>query len=63
MPNCDSMKLQSNFVEITLRHGCFSLNLWNIFRIPFPKDTSGCLLLCFIEHLRTSISVMPDEGY
>ena len=36
-----SIKLQSNFVEITLRHGC---NLWDIFRTPFPKNTSGGML-------------------
>ena len=39
-----SIKLQSNFVEITLRHGCSPLNLHHIFRTPFPKNTSGPLL-------------------
>ena len=41
---CQSMtliKLQSNFIEMTLRHGCSPVNLLYIFRTPFLKDTSG----------------------
>ena len=34
----------NNFIEITLRHGC-SVNVLHIFRTPFPKNTSGKLLL------------------
>ena len=37
--------LQSNFIEITLRHGCSPVNLLHIFRTPFFKTTSGWLLL------------------
>ena len=40
-----SINLQSNFIEITLRHGCSPVNLLHIFRIPFPRNTSGWLLL------------------
>ena len=40
-----SIKLQSNFIEITLRHGCSPVNLLNIFRTPFLKNTSRWLLL------------------
>ena len=40
-----SIKLQSNFIETTLRHGCSSLNLLHIFRTPFYKSTYGGLLL------------------
>ena len=40
-----SMKLQSNFIEITLQHGCSPVNLLHIFRTPFPKNTYGGLLL------------------
>ena len=40
-----SIKLQSNFVEITLWHGCSSVNLLHIFRTSFLKNTSGWLLL------------------
>ena len=38
MPKCD---LQSNFIEITLRHGCSPAYLLHIFRTPFTKNTSG----------------------
>ena len=40
-----SVKLQSNFIEITLRHGCSPLNLLYIFRTPFTKNTFWRLLL------------------
>ena len=32
-----SIKLQSNFIKITLRHGCSPENLLYIFRTPSPK--------------------------
>ena len=40
-----SVKLLCNFIEITLRHWCSPINLLHIFRTPFPKNTSGWLLL------------------
>ena len=40
-----SIKLQSNYIEITLRHGCSPVNLLHLFRTPFLKNTSGRLLL------------------
>ena len=40
-----SIKLQSTFIEITLLHGCSSVNLLHIFRKPITKNTSGWLLL------------------
>ena len=41
-----SIKLQSNFIEIALRHGCFfSCKFAAYFRTPFPKNTSGRLVL------------------
>ena len=40
----------ANFIEIALRHGCSPVNLLHIFRTPFPKNTSGGLLL-WIERL------------
>ena len=40
-----SIKLQSNFIEITLWHGCSAVNLLHIFRTPFPENTSRCLIL------------------
>ena len=44
-----SIKLQSNFLEITLRHGCSPVHLAHIFRTPFPKNTSvGLPLSCYL---------------
>ena len=40
-----SIKLQSNFIKIALWHGCSPVNLLHVFRTPFPKNTSGRLLL------------------
>ena len=40
-----SIKLLCNFIEITLLHGCSPVNLLHIFRTPFPRNTSGRLLL------------------
>ena len=40
-----SIKLQSNFSEIALWHGFSPVNLLNIFRTPFPRNTPGWLLL------------------
>ena len=40
-----SIKLQSNFIEMTIRHGFFPVHLLQIFRTPFSKNTSGRLLL------------------
>ena len=41
MPKC----MQSNSIEITLRHGCSPVNLLHIFRTLFLRNTSGQLLL------------------
>ena len=40
-----SIKLQNNFIEIVIRHGCFPVNLLLIFRTLFSKNISGGLLL------------------
>ena len=40
-----SIKLQSNFIEITLQHECSPVKLLHIFRTPFPKNTYRGLLL------------------
>ena len=39
--------LQINFLEITLRHGYFPVNLLLILGTLFPRNTSGWLLLFF----------------
>ena len=43
-----SIKLQSSFIEITLRHKCSPVKLLHIFRTSFFKNTSGWLLLLII---------------
>ena len=44
---CVSIRLLRNFIEVTLRHGCSPVNLLQILRTPFPKNTSrGLLLSC-----------------
>ena len=40
-----SIKLQRNFIEITLRHVCSLVNLLRIFRAPFPKNSSEWLFV------------------
>ena len=40
-----SIKFQSSFIEITFWYGCSPVNLLHIFRISFPKNISGGLLL------------------
>ena len=44
----DMPKLLCNFIKIKLRHGCSPVNLLHIFRTPFPKNTSGWLLLIVV---------------
>ena len=41
------VKLQSNFIEITLRHGCSPVGLLCVFGVPFFESTSARLLLLF----------------
>ena len=45
------IKLQSNFIEITLRHWCSPVIFLYIFRTPFPRNISGRLLLEILVHL------------
>ena len=44
------LKLLCNFIEITLRHACFPVNLLHIFRTPFSKNTAGWLLLVMVKN-------------
>ena len=50
-----SINLLCNFIEIAFRHGCSPVNLLHIFRTPFPKNTSGGLLVYITEHRFTLI--------
>ena len=45
-----SIKLLCSFIEIALHHMCSAVNLLHVFRIPFPRNTSGWLLLIFAEN-------------
>ena len=45
MPKCDFSKVASQFFEIALRYEFSPVNLLRISRTPFPKNTSGRLLL------------------
>ena len=43
-----SIKLLCNFIEITRWNGCSQVNMLDILRTPFLKNTSGWLLLWFL---------------
>ena len=61
MSKCD---FNSNFIEITLRHGCSSVNWLHIFRAPLPKNTPGRLLLKKInETLVHSLKKSKDASF
>ena len=49
MPKYNLIKLQSNFIEIPLRHMCSPINLLHIFRKSFPKNTSERMLLLLVK--------------
>ena len=51
-----SVKLQRNFTEIGLRHGCSPVRLLHILRTPFPRNTSGWLLLFIVKMVIIYIS-------
>ena len=58
-----SIKLLSNFIEITLRHGCSPVNLLHIFRTPFTENTFWRLLLyhdTINEHTSTNSELSAD---
>ena len=60
MPKYDFNKVakQSNFIEITLRHGCCPVNLLHIFRTPFIKNTlTGCF-----SHSFQTLHTKPKKG-
>ena len=45
------LKICSKLIDITLWHGCSPVNLLNIFRTPFSKNTSGWLFLMIFHFL------------
>ena len=44
-----SITLQSNFIEVALRHGCSPVNLLHIFRTTSLKNTTEWLLLSLLK--------------
>ena len=63
MPRCDF-----NFIKVAVRQGCCSANLLHIFRTPFPKNTSGGLLLkaCLLrayQTFRCLCALLPRKTY
>ena len=50
-----SIKLQSNFIEIALWQGCPPVNLLHFFRAPFPKYTSGWMLLTSLKRNSSTV--------
>ena len=48
MPKCEVL---SNFIEITLWHGCAPVNLLHILRTTFLKNTSGWLLSKYVKKI------------
>ena len=57
-----SIKLQRNFVEIALRHGCSTVNLLQIFRTLFPKNTSGRVLLSIDRNITDNTKKVINLG-
>ena len=55
------IKLLCNFIEITLRHGCSSVNLLNVFRAPFYKNVYGGLHLNLLITFSTIILLMVNR--
>ena len=50
-----------NFIELALWYGCSPVNLLHIFRTPYPKTTSGGLLLFvlnLLQRLETQINML-----
>ena len=58
----DVVSKLSNFSEITLRHGCSPVNFLRILRTPFPKNTSGGLLMKISPVSKSSMSLPPDAA-
>ena len=56
------IKMQSNLIEITLRHGCSPVNLLHIFKTPFPRNTSWWLPLNIFK-TRRFIEKCPKNNH
>ena len=59
-----SIKLLCNFIEITLRHGCFPVMLLHIFRTHIYKNTSEGLLLVlafFLSQMKSHLNIVKHK--
>ena len=56
-----SIKLQRNFIEIILQHGCSPVNLLHIFRTPFTTNTSGRVLLKLTWDVKKTFSTSSER--
>ena len=68
MPKSDFIKLQNNFIELAIGHGCSPINLLHIFRTPFDKNNSGGLLVLIwklsgLEKKALSHSIKTLSGF
>ena len=53
--------VQSNFIEIALRHGWSPVNLPHIFRIHFPKSSFGRLFLLLLSVILLELQDKPSR--
>ena len=51
-------KCDFNLIEIAPRHGFSLVNLRHIFRKPFPRNTSGWLLLLEVIQYNTYLTIV-----
>ena len=56
-----SKKLQGNFIEITLRHGCSLVSLLRSFWTPFAKNISEWLFLRYFPEFMVKISLLCNK--
>ena len=58
MSKCNFNKVALQLYLNHTSHGCSPVNLLRIFRIPFPKNTSGGLLLEYLTLTFTKMLVV-----
>ena len=64
MHKCHFNKVELQFIENALWHGCSPVNLLLIFRTLFPKNTSGQLLLKYQKiklYLKKALNLKPSD--
>ena len=51
-----------NFIEITFRQGCSSVDLLHIFRTPFPKNIPEGLFLSISNNIKPAVKFQPSKN-